>query len=119
MTAKYEWLPQMGEISGFGGTYEDACRIMVRAGCEWLDAHPAADPQFRGYRGVYGVLSQDNDDAAALSRAMVAAADAKYPDGGVTGAMHQATVSHVLFIRKNGWDRYVAELVSRESSHVA
>lgn len=102
MESKYEFTPEMGEISGFGGGYETACRAMLKAGLEWLDAHPEADPQFHGYKNVYGIIAEDNDDAKALSEAVVA------PTGGdCTGAMHQAVVSSCLWIRKNGWDAYV------------
>ncbi len=106
----YDWRDGMDEISGMGGSYEEGCRVMVKAGCEYLDAHPGADPQFHGFAGIYGVIAADNDDATALSGAMIAAADAAFPDGGVTGAMHQAAVTAVLFIRANGWETYVAHM---------
>jgi len=101
---KYEYLPDDPEISGFGGGYEAACRAMVAAGMEWFDAHPDADPQFHGYKGVYGVISEDNADAKALSAAIIAGSG-----GDCTGAMHQATTSHVLYAHKHGWDKYLAE----------
>ena len=102
---KYEFTPEMGEISGFGGGYEVACRLMLASGLRWLDAHPNSDPQFHGFKGVYGVIAEDNDDAKALSKAVVDGAG-----GDCTGAMHQAVVSHCLWIRKNGWDAYVREM---------
>lgn len=71
----YEWEPGMGEISGFGGGYEECCRAMLKAALEWLDAHPTADPKFHGFKGVYGIAMEDNDDAKALSKAAVAAAE--------------------------------------------
>lgn len=104
---KYEYRDSDPEISGFGGGYEACCRAMVSAGMEWLEANPSADPQFHGYRGVYGIVSEDNADAEALSKAMVAASESR---GGCTGAMHQATVGHVLHARKVGWDAYLKEL---------
>lgn len=102
---KYKFTKDMNEISGFGGGYEAACRRMVLAGVQWLDAHPEADPQFHGYKGVYGVVTEDNQDAKDLTEAVVAGSG-----GDCTGAMHQAAISHVLFIKRNGWDKYVAEL---------
>lgn len=95
----------MGEISGFGGSYERACRKMLIAGLEWFDEHPAADPKFQGMRGVFGVLLDDNDDAKALSKVVVLASG-----GDATGAMHQAVIQSVLWIRKNGWAAYQAAM---------
>jgi hypothetical protein len=58
-----QFTDDMREISGFGGGYEQQCRAMVLAGLDWLDAHPDADPKFHGYSGVYGIATEDNDDA--------------------------------------------------------
>lgn len=111
-TAKYLFTPTMGEISGFGGGYEQTCRNMLAAGMEWLDAHPEADPKFSGYQGVYGIVTEDNDDAKALSKAVVDGSG-----GDCTGAMHQAVVSHCLFIRKQGWDAYCAQMSAKDPAH--
>lgn len=107
----YEFTPTMGEISGFGGGYEAACRAMLKAGMEWLDAHPSADPKFAGYKDVYGILTEENQDAKDLSEASV-----KASGGDCTGAMHQAVISTCLWIRKNGWDRYVEEMSKSETT---
>lgn len=106
---RYMFTEAMGEISGFGGGYEQTCRNMLAAGLDWLDEHPNADPRFECFEGIYGVLADDNDDAKALSKVVVAGAD-----GDCTGAMHHAVVSHCLFICKNGWERYVEEMSKRE-----
>lgn len=98
----------MGEISGFGGGYEAACRAMVLAGLDWWDAHPNADPQFHGFKGIYGIIEEDNEDAKALSKAVLAACD------GCTGAMHQAAISHVFAAHRLGWDAYCAEMRKRD-----
>ena len=100
----------MGEISGFGGGYEKACQAMVLAGLAWFDAHPGADPKFHGYSNIYGIIEEDNDDAKALSDAVVAASG-----GDCTGAMHQATISHVLVARRLGWEGYCAKMREREA----
>jgi hypothetical protein len=105
---KYVFTDDMREISGFGGTYEDACRAMVVAGLNWLDEHPEATPTFKGFTGVFGLCEHANDDGERLSDAMVA------PTGGdCTGAMHEVTVRHVLQIRATGWDEYCR--ISREA----
>ncbi len=95
---------EMGEISGFGGGYEQCCRDMLEAGVAWLDAHPESDPQFSGYGRIYGVVNEDNDDAAALTAAIIDAAK-----GEATGAQHHAVVKRCLFIKKAGWDEYVRQ----------
>lgn len=111
--SKREWTPEMGEISGFGGGYEDMCRQMLFSALDWLDEHPDADPQFHGYEGIYGVISEDNEDAKSLSEAAVAPS-MEDGSGGATGAMHQAVISSALWIRKNGWDAYVEAMSRRE-----
>lgn len=100
--AKYKFTKDMDEISGFGGSYEKACRAMLDAGIQWLDAHPDATPKFKGNSKVYGLILEDNDDAKALSEAVVVPAQ-----DDCTGAMHHAAISHCLYVRKNGWDAYV------------
>jgi len=107
-TRKYD--DTMREISGFGGSYEDGCRTMVLAALDWMEAHPTEDPKFHGFKDVTGICIEDNAAAKAMSDAMTAAADAKYPNGGVTGAMHQASVSHAMAAKRLGWDAYVAKM---------
>lgn len=107
----YEFTKAMGEISGFGGGYEATCQNMLKAGMEWLDAHPNADPKFYGFKNIYGLIDEDNEDAKALSKAVVDGSG-----GDCTGAMHQAVIYHCLVIRKHGWDYYVAEMSKREES---
>ena len=105
---KYEFEEGMAEISGFGGNYEDICRRMVKDGLEWLDEHPTADPKFLRYEGIYGIISTDNEDAKNLSKAVTASVN------DCTGAMHQATISHILHIKEVGWDIYVEEMKTVE-----
>lgn len=102
----FEWTEDMHEISGFGGGYERACRAMVSAGCKWLTDNPQADPQFHGFKGIYGVLADDNEDAKALSKVVTDAAD-----GGASGTMHQATIGHIMFWKRDrSWTIYQAEM---------
>lgn len=101
---KYGFEDGMGEISGFGGAYEESCRKMVKAGLEWFDEHPKADPMFRGYKGICGIIDADNDDAESLLKAV---------SGSVrdcsTGAVHKA-IGHIMHIHKVGWEIYVQEM---------
>jgi len=41
--SKYKYTDDMGEISGFGGGYEQTCRNMVIAGIESFESSPEAD----------------------------------------------------------------------------
>lgn len=107
----YEFTEKMGEISGFGGGYEVTCRAMLKAGLKWCDENPEADPQFHGYKNIYGIVQEDNEDGKALSNVVV-----EESGDDCTGAMHQAVISSILFIRKNGWDKYV-EQMSKEKNH--
>lgn len=107
----FEWTEDMDEISGFGGGYERTCRAMVSAGAKWLADHPQADPQFHGFKGVYGVIVEDNEDAKALSKIVTDAAA-----GDCSGAMHQASVNHVMFAHKNGWAAYQKKMSARDSA---
>ena len=78
----YEFEEDMGQISGFGGRYEDACRKMLKAGLEWLDKYPNTEPKYHGYKNIYGIISDDNEDARELDKVMLSACD------DCTGAMH-------------------------------
>jgi len=128
-----EWTPDMGEISGFGGSYEAGCRAMLDAGIAFAAEQDAAhargersafDPEFSGLRGVYGLIYDDNEDAKALTRALMSAAFTDPATGsvttvreyGATGAMHQAVVSHVLAFRRLGAAEYCRQLRERERS---
>lgn len=110
-TNERAWKPSMGEISGLGGGYEECCLAMLFAGLHWLDEHPDAKPEFTGFQGIFGLIREDNDDAKALTKAIV---DAARDKGGATGAQHQTVVSHLMFIRAQGWDAYVTQLEARE-----
>ena len=109
--SKYQYTDDMSELSGFGGGYEDTLRAMVVSGLEHLDANPHADPQFSGYKNIFGIITEDNADGKELSEAVVKAAN-----GDCTGAMHQAAISHILWIRNNGWDQYCAEMRKRKAA---
>jgi hypothetical protein len=100
----YEWQAGMGEISGFGGGYEEACRSMYRAGMTWLDEHPSADPKFRESPQIFGIVDESNDDAKALSKAI------EDSEPGCTGAMHHAVVSCVMYTKRHGWDAFVKRM---------
>ena len=101
---KYEYTPKCREISGFGGSYEAACRQMVIAGMEWFDKYPQASPKFHQYSNITGIVVADDPDAKSLETALMEAV------GDCSGAMMQAAVNHCLFAAKNGWEVYIAKM---------
>ena len=106
--AKYPWEPGMGQISGFGGGYEDACRNMLYSGLAWLDDQDP-EPNLKGstYTNVFGIFNAESKDAKALEDAVVAG----QPD--CSGAMHHACMNACFFIAKNGWVKYVEAMTKR------
>lgn len=107
----YRHTPDMKEISGFGGGYEECCQDMLEAGMKFLEAQsPGFDPVFKGYEGVFGLITEDNEDAKNLTKATIDAAK-----GEATGAMHHAVVSRLIWIMGNGWDAYCTELSKQDA----
>lgn len=92
---------EMEEISGFGGSYEVACRTMVLAAAKWLDDHPVRDLRAEELPGVFGIVRAVTKDAKELESAMVGAVE-----GGPTGAMVHACTNHAYAIAAKGWDAY-------------
>ncbi len=107
------------EVSGFGGSYEAGCRAMIMAGFNWIDANPDASPQYRGFKGVFGLVTDSNPDATKLDEAILNAKviteDGKEARAGdeCTGAMHHAAVKHCLFYKANGWEKWKQEMTSK------
>lgn len=102
---KYQWKDGMGEITGFGGGYEQAARNMFAAGCEWLDQHPDADIKFKESPAIFGMVDDTTtEDTKTLSEVIGKAVP------GCTGAMHHAAVRHVLYVKCHGWEAYCREM---------
>lgn len=95
----------MGEISGFGGGYEECCQDMLEAGVRWLNEHPKPNLEGHDFKNIFGIMVADSDDAKAMEGAALDAAK-----GDATGAMHHAVMSRLFWIAKNGWPAYCAAL---------
>lgn len=109
-TTNYRHTPDMGEISGFGGGYEQCCQDMLEAGVKWLNEHHAPDLRGHAFSNVTGLFIADSDDAKALERAVLDAAK-----GEATGAMHHVVMERLFYIAKNGWEKYCLELRVHEA----
>lgn len=101
---KYQFEEGMSKVSGMGGAYEESCRKMITVGLEWFDTHQKACPLFAGSTRVFGLLSDENDDAAELLNIVVASVD------DCTGAMIQAAIEHIMRAHSIGWEAYVKEM---------
>lgn len=91
---EFDWTG-LGEISGFGGTYEAACRAMTKAGVEYLRANPDKMPAVgeRYLSELRNAVSREHE--------------------GATGAMVGAACSHAIFIINNGWEEYARQMSER------
>ena len=111
----YRHTPEMGEISGFGGGYEQTCQNMLHAGVEWLSAHKEAVIKLKTYENIYGVatlVGEDNEPDAVTQELEDVLMKACEND--CTGAMHQAVCTRLAYIHANGWDQYVKRLTREE-----
>lgn len=98
------------DISGFGGTYEYCCQLMLEGGIAFLKEHP--DFTFEGYANfpqITGIM-QVPESAKDFETALVSHPFVK--EKGTTGAMHQCVVGHLFMIHTKGYDGWIAEFES-------
>jgi hypothetical protein len=81
---------------------------MLQAGFEWLEKHNKSKLKTITYKGIYGILEPKSKDAKELSKIICNVC----PD--CTGAMHQAVMSHLMYISANGLDKWKNELKKQE-----
>ena len=104
----YKHTPEMGEISGFGGSYEEACQIMLDAGVKWIQTNTHDDLKAKTLKNAYGLLEPTSEQAKALEKAILE------PVEDATGGMHQAVMQRLFFIAKHGWGKYCITLTESE-----
>jgi hypothetical protein len=91
------------DMSGFGGSYEFTMQKMLENGERFLAANPGAVGKWKAWENVTGIMLSEDDDAKRLETAVM--------DGinDATGAMHQAVIMHLIFIARNGRDKWLSE----------
>jgi len=109
---KYTHTPDMGEISGFGSTYEEACQTMLNAGVEWIMAHPDVKLVWQEMQGVYGWVQAKDDLTQELETVVVKSLGKEGP----TGAMMHAVAARLMLVARDGWEAYCEGC--REASRV-
>lgn len=90
------------DLSGMGGGYENECQKMLAAGEQWIKDNGEAKSKLsaKSYDGIYGILEPNSPETEDLSKSIVAVAD------DCTGAMHQCVMGHLMFIAKEGKDKW-------------
>ena len=101
------------DISGMGGSYEWGCQAMLRAGMKYLKEHPDFHFDYKGFKNVYGLCWTDTPWGKDLDKALL---DAVAPDS-PTGAMHQAVISHLIYIHKHGYEKWL-QSTSRDRCYI-
>jgi len=96
------------DISGMGGGYEATCQKALLNGMRFIKEHPDADylGSYKVYQNIYGVLTSETQIAHELDKALSAGIPERL---GLTGGMHQAVISHLLYIAKQGYEKWLAE----------
>ncbi len=105
---EYKHTEDMGEISGFGGSYEADCQQMLHNGVTFLSNKEGVDFKIFTIKNVYGICDIRGDDAKDIEAAVMDGID------DATGAMHQAVMSRLHYINKHGWEKYCEELRKNE-----
>lgn len=113
----YRWYTSMRELSGFGGGYEEACRMGVTKTMQKFANVEGFNPLREGMKykvtDEHNVTSEivaekDNTDYRKLHDYICKVVD------GCSGAQFGAMVSHFFYARKHGWDKYVEEMEVQE-----
>ena len=102
----YRHTPDMDEISGFGGGYEQCCQDMLEAGVEWILDHPEFEFDAEGFQGVTGIIYANNEETQELMRTII---DASRNQDGVaeaSGAQVHGVMLRLGFIASKGWEAY-------------
>jgi hypothetical protein len=97
-------------ISGFGGSYEWGCQRMLQLGIEFLQKHPefVFEGAYASNPNVTGICLAMNERAKQLDDAIMN--DPILQEKGVTGAMHQFVIGHLVFIQKHGHDKWLEHM---------
>ena len=88
------------DVSGFGGSYEDACQKMIWNGVRFVQENRALEINIKEIKNVYGICLIEGKDGKAFDKAIMEDVD------DATGAMHQCAVGHIRYIYKKGYDEW-------------
>ena len=95
------------DISGMGGGYEKMCQRMLARGIAYLaEVNPPVEmwEKAKECANIYGIMLTEGQDLKALEACVIRSGD------DVTTAMHQAVMQHLLYIHRNGKDKWLEKL---------
>lgn len=96
------------DISGFGGGYEKGCQQILWLGLEWIKDKP-----LEVWKGTYSF--KDVTGLVHTGEGLKEFDEMLYADpflkaGGMTGAMHQCSLSFVHYIHVNGYAEFIKKV---------
>ncbi len=96
--SKYIFTPEMDEITGFGGVYEETARAMLMEGLRWMDEHPEAKLTYEK-----GKITNGSTEHAQLVDAVVAKGNTI---GGATSLLLEMVLELLYYIKAEGWEAF-------------
>ena len=81
-------------------------RMLWRGVAHLAEVQPPTDmwKQAKSFENIYGILITDGEHLKALEKSIIKDSD------DVTGAMHQAVMSHLSYIHHHGQDEWLGEV---------
>lgn len=107
---------ETGNISGMGGGYERCVQLALRAGVKWLREHPDFKFRIKIYKDIYGIARIDTMGVAEYEK-LAKELDGvllKAADNDLTGAMHQAIITHLSFIHQHSEEKWLSKFKSED-----
>lgn len=101
----YEWEEGMDSVTPWHDDKEQLVRRKIKAGCEWLDAHPGAVLEIDFV--IFGIAMTRSKDANDLLKALEAGES-------YGGAECNSAMAEVYFIWKYGWDAFRQDMRMRK-----
>lgn len=109
----YTHTPQMGQISGLGGKYEDECQYMLDAGVKWLLSNKGSVmfPPLDGIGRIFYITNESSSSISSLECLFNEVLDERSFDvSGInppTLVQMLAVTNRLMYIHRYGWDQYV------------
>lgn len=106
--------PGVDVISGLGPDTEceKACQKMIITGYKWLKNQPETSTIYCELISALEIIKNQSEVFQKLISVMSEAIENE-----ATGAMIEASLRHLLYSFKHGWEKYLEEVMERESGN--